>query len=282
MPEVPRPSYDYDVKKVVKAYERALKDVQAELNTLFLTDFERAQIVAVELNIRNIIGDLNKYSSEWATASVTKSATNGVADTIFALGLTETYAEALAIAKFNGTNKRLVAAAIADTQADLLAMTQNIERQAKLAIRRATAEAMRSQLTQGINGSRALSSVIRKQITEATDVAIIDARGRKWRLSHYTDVIARTNMMNAHREASINEALSEEAYYGVISTHGATDACRGYEGKIVKLFADAPGGYEYIGDIPRNRLFHPACKHLVSPLRDPSRTSESTRKVNGL
>lgn len=282
MPEVPRPNYDYDVKQVVKAYERALKDVQAELNTLFLTDFQRAQITAVELNIRNILADLNKYGSEWATVSVTKSATHGVADTIYALGLTETYAEALTIAKFNGTNKRLVAAAIADTQADLLAMTQNIDRQAKLAIRRATAEAMRSQLTQGINGSRALSSAIRKQITEATDVAIIDSRGRRWKINTYTDMLARTKMMEAHREASINEALSEEAYYGVISRHGATDACRGYEGKIVKLFADAPGDYPYISDLPKRDIFHVNCKHLVSPLRDPSRTSEAIRRINGL
>ena len=282
MREAPRPNYDYDVNRVVKAYERAVKDVHAELNSLFLTDFERAQIVAIEEDMRGILTELKRYGNEWSSVAITKSATNGVAATLYALELTETYEEALAIAKFNGTNKRLVATAIADTQADLLAMTQNIERQAKLAIRRATAEAMRSQLTQGINGSRSLSSAIRKQITQATDVAILDSRNRRWKVGHYADMIARTKMLEAHREASINEALAEEAYYGVISRHGATDACRGYEGKIVKLVAGAPGDFEYIGDIPRNRLFHPACKHTVSALRDPSRTSVEIRGINGI
>ena len=282
MREVPTPNFDYDVKKVVKAYEQALRNVQSELNSLFLTDFERAQIIATEENIRSILADIKQYGSEWSTVAITTAATNGIANTIFALGLTETYEEALTIVKFNKTNRRLVAAAIADTQADLLAMTQNIERQAVLAIRRAVAEAMRNQLAQGNNGTQSLSKEIRKQITQATDVAIIDSIGRRWKVSNYAEVIARTKMMEAHKEASINEAISEGAYYGVISRHGATDACAKYEGKIVKLVASAPGDFPYISDLSRKEIFHPNCKHTVSPLRDLSRTSAEVRRINGI
>lgn len=271
MREAPQPNYDYDVKKVVKAYERALKDVQREVNDLFLTDFERAQLIATERNIRNILSDMTKYSDEWASVAVSKSATEGIASTIYSLGLAPTYEEALKIARFNTVNKRLVAAAIADTQADLLAVTQNIERQAKLAIRKATAEAVRHTLTRGNNATQDIAKEIRQRIVQATDTAIIDARGYRWKVGNYADVVARTNMMNAHREASINEALSEGSLYGRISRHGATDACRQYEGKIVKLVADADGDYPCIGDIPRSKLFHPRCRHLVTPLRDPSK-----------
>ena len=274
MLEAPQPNYDYDVTRLVKAYEQALKDVQQELNVLFLTDFERAQIIAVEKVIRSILSDMTKYGDEWATVAMTTAATNGIASTIYTLGLASTYEEALKIVKFNTANKRLIDAAIADTQTDLLAVTQNIERQAKLAIRKATAEAMRYKLTRGINATQDISKEIRQRIVQATDVAIIDSRGRRWKVGNYADVIARTNMMNAHREASINEALSERSLYGRISRHGATDACRHYEGKIVKLVADAPGDYEYIGDIPRSKLFHCCCKHLISALRDPSKYNE--------
>ena len=274
MREAPQPNYDYDVKKVVKAYERALKDVQRELNDLFLTDFERAQLIAAERNVRNTLSDMTQYSDEWASVAVSKSATEGIASTIYSLGLAPTYEEALKIAKFNAVNKRLVAAAIADTQADLLAVTQNIERQAKLAIRKATAEAMRQTLTHGNNATQDIAKEVRQRIVQATDAAIIDVRGNRWKVGNYADVVARTNMMNAHREASINEALSEGSMYGRISRHGATDACRQYEGKIVKLVADADGDYPYIGDIPRSKLFHPRCKHLVTPLRDPSKYNE--------
>jgi len=271
MPEVPQPNYDYDVKRLVKAFEQALKDVQRELDALFLTDFERAQILAVEKSIRNILSDMIKYGDEWATVAMTTAATEGIASAIYALGLVNTFDEALKVVKFNTANKRLVDAAIADTQADILAVTQNIERQAKLAIRKATAEAVRHKLTRGINATQDLSKEIRQRIIKATDVAIIDARGNRWKVGTYADMLARTKMMNAHREASINEALSEGSYYGRISKHNAKDACRKWEGKIVKLVADAPGDYPYVGDLPRNEIFHPNCRHLVTPLRDPSK-----------
>ena len=275
MREAPQPNYDYDVKKLVKAYEQALKDVQNELNNLFLTDFERAQILTVEKSIRNILSDIAKYGNEWSAVAMTQAATNGIASTIYELGLTSTYEDALKIVKFNTTNRRLIDAAIADTQADLLAITQNIDRQAKLAIRKATAEAMRHNLTRGTNATQDLSKEIRQRIVKATDVAIIDARGNRWKVANYADMVASTKMMHAHREASINEALSEGSYYGRISRHGAKDACNQYEGKIVKLVANAPGDYPYIEDIPRKQLFHPKCKHLVTPLRDPSKYNES-------
>lgn len=274
MPEAPQPNYDYDVKRLVKAFEQALKDVQRELDALFLTDFERAQILAVEKSIRSILSDMTKYGDEWATVAMTAAATEGVASAIYALGLVSTFDEALKVVKFSTANKRLVDAAIADTQADILAVTQNIERQAKLAIRKATAEAMRYKITRGINATQDISKEIRQRIVKATDVAIIDARGNRWKVGTYADMLARTKMMNAHREASINEALSEGSYYGRISRHNAKDACRKWEGKIVKLVADAPGDYPYIGDLPRNEIFHPNCRHLCSPLRDPSKYNE--------
>jgi len=87
-------------------------------------------------------------------------------------------------------------------------------------------------------------------------------------------MLARTKMMNAQREASINEALSEGSFYGRISRHNAKDACRKWEGKIVKLVAEVPGDYPYIGDLPRNEIFHPNCRHLVTPLRDPRKYNE--------
>jgi len=271
MREAPQPNYDYDVKKVVKAYEKALKDVQQELNSLFLTDFQRAQLLVTERNIRNILSDISKFSDEWSSVAISKSATEGIASTIYSLGLAPTYEEALKIARYNKVNKRLVAAAIADTQTDLLAVTQNIERQAKLAIRRATAEAMRHTLTRGNNATQDIAKEIRQRIVQATDVAIIDSRGRRWKLSTYTDMLAREKMKQAHQEASINEALSEGSLYGRISRHGAKDKCRLWEGKIVKLVADAPGDYPYLYSIPKTEFNHVGCKHLITPLRDPSK-----------
>ncbi|SER87478.1 phage minor capsid protein [Psychrobacillus sp. OK032] len=285
MPDIPQPTYDYDINKLTKAYERALRDVRSELDTLFLSDFERAQIIATERNISRILSDMAQYGDEWAALTTDKAFNDGIARTIMSLHLAETFEDALKIAQFNGVNRRLAAAMIADTQADLLAVTQNIERRTRVIIRKASAEVIRAQTASGINGVRsiksALSKELRKQLGAEANEAIIDASGRRWKVSHYTEMLARTKLMQAQREASINEAIDEGAYYGVISTHGATDACRGYEGKIVKLIAEAPGDYPYIDELPRREIFHPNCKHVVSPLRDPSRTSADIRRING-
>lgn len=284
--EVPRPNYDYDVKRLSREYEKALKAVQSELNSLFLTDFERAQIVAVELNIRAILRDLNTYGNTWATAAITKSARDGVAGAIFALHLTETLEEAQKIARFNALNKPLVEALVADTKADLLAVTQNVERKTRAAVRQVTAQVMREKSAAGINGARslqqAMSRGLRDKLGQSADTAIVDSAGRRWKLKTYTEMLARTKMLEAHKEATRNEALSEGVQYGVISRHGAIDACRKWEGKVVAFSYDAPGNYPILDELPRNEIFHPNCKHLVSPVRRLDRLPADLLDLNGI
>ena len=280
--EIPHPEFERDIARLTKAYEKALKEVQAELNSLFLTDFERAQIIATEKQIQQILADLNEFSDEWASASIERAALVGIAGTIYALNLVDTYKEAEQIAKFSRVNKRLIDAAIADTQADLLAVTQNVNRQAKVAIRKATAEAMRAQLAKGVNATDNLSKAIRDRIVKATDVAIIDRAGRRWSVKSYSEMLAREKMKQAHQEASINEALSEGAYYGVISSHGAKDKCRLWESKVVKLVPEAPGDFPYLYDIPKTEFNHVGCKHVITGIRRLDRLPDNVKKKNGI
>jgi len=284
--QAPRPNYEYDIKRLTQEYEKALRAVQAEINSLFLTDFERAQIVAVEENIRAILRELNRYGNAWTTATITKSAKDGVASTLFSLGLAETYEDAIKIARFNSLNKPLVEALIADTQADLLAVTQNVERKTRAAVRQATADVLRTNTAAGINGTQTLQQEltkgIRKKLGSAADTAIVDAVGRRWKLNTYTEMLVRTKTMEAHKEATINEALGNDSQYAVISRHGAKDACSKWEGKVVALTPDAPGDFPYYGDLPRSEIFHPNCKHLLTPVRRPDRLPVDLRELNGI
>ena len=284
--EAPRPDYEYDIRKLTREYERALKSVQAELNTLFLSDFERAQIVAVEANIKQTLADLRKYGDRWARVTLTKSATEGVASTIYSLGLVETYEEAVKIARFNAINKPFVEAIIADTQADLLAVTQNVERKTRAAIRQATGDVLRAKTAAGINGTQSLQQALTKEIRgklgSAADTAIVDAAGRKWKLKNYTEMLARTKSLEAHKEATRNEAIGEGVRYAVISRHGATDACSRWEGRVIALTYDAPGNYPVLDELPRNEIFHCNCKHVISPVRRPDRLPTDLRDLNGI
>ncbi|MFF2890753.1 phage minor capsid protein [Paenibacillus sp. NPDC057967] len=264
-----------DIAELVAAYKDAVKRIRAELLSLDLTDMSRANTESALREVARILTSLNEESAAWVTQYVPESAKAGVAQAIVGLGVAETVKDAEKIAKFNRINSNMVAAAVADTQADLLAVTQNIDRRTKAVVRRVTAESIRANLTAGINGRRTISRDIltgmRRELESAIDTGIVDADGRRWKPEVYVDMVTRTKTAEASREAAVNEAIGRGAYYGVISTHGATDACSKYEGMIVKLTPDAPGDYRYIGELPRREIFHPNCRHSVTPLREPAR-----------
>lgn len=277
MREAPRPDYEYEISRLVSEYTRAMYRIASELERLDITDMSRASAQAALVEVVRILSELNGTSAEWVTRNLPVAATDGVAAAIFALGVAETFGEARTIAKFNRMNRAMVDAVIADTQADLLAVTQNVERKVRAAVRQVTAESMRANMARGVNGRRTISRDIldglRKKLGDSVNTGIVDAAGRRWRPEVYVDMLTRTKMMYAHMEATVNEAVAREAYYGVVSSHGAKDACRNYEGKIVKLVSDAPGDYPYIGDLRGGRdIFHPNCRHVVSPIRNPERS----------
>lgn len=271
MPELPTPNYDYDVAILRRYYEQALRDIQSELNKMSMTDFERAQTIATLAEVKKILAELDGNMAEWVSANIPQAAGDGVSYALVSLGLAPTIHEARNIVKFNKLNREFIKVIVADTQDDLLKVTQNVTKKVRTTIRQVTAEVLRSKNAKGVNGTASLTREILKRLDNATKQGIIDASGRRWRPEVYAETVVRTKMMDAHREATLNEAVGRDVYYGKISSHGAKDACARWEGKIVKLVPDAPGEYPYVGDISRREIWHPNCKHLVSPVRKPER-----------
>jgi hypothetical protein len=279
MVQAPVPTYDYEVSTLIKYYDQALQKINNELNRIDLTNIQRAHIIAVQKEISNAIDDLNGKVTQWVSTTIPVAAEDGVIIAIMSLGVADTVAEAQKIVSFNRMNRDFIKTAVADTQDDLLQITQNVDRKVRTAIRQVTAEAMRSNLTQGINTTdsikRDMLAELRKRLGDSLDTGIIDAANRRWNPKVYAEMVTRTKLAQTQRESAINEAVGRNANYGIISSHGATDACKNWEGKIVKLTADAPGAYPYYGTLPNREIFHPNCKHVISPIRRPDRYSDT-------
>jgi hypothetical protein len=271
----PIPTYEHDIAVLVGFYREALQKITNELNRIDLTNFERAQLLVVQKEIADVLADLDVRTKAWVASMIPKAAEDGIIYSIMALGVAETVAEAQKIVTFNRLNREFIKTAVADTQADLLQVSQNVERKVRTAIRQVTAEAMRSNLTQGINTTDSIKRDILRQLRErlgdSINTGIIDAAGRRWKPEVYAEMVTRTKLAQTQRESSVNDALGRNALYGKISSHGAKDACRNWEGKIVKLMPDAPGDYPYYGALPNREIFHPNCKHVISPVRRPDR-----------
>jgi len=269
---------EQQISALVAAYKDAIERIRAELLRLDLTDMSRANTNAALAEVAGILASLNAESAAWVAENIPEAARYGVAKTLVDIGVADSVKSAEKIAEFNRINRDMVAAVVADTQADLLAVTQNVDRRVKSVVRKVAADSMRANMASGVNGRRTISreilSGMRRELGTAVDTGLIDAAGRRWKPDVYVDMLTRTKIHATSREAAVNEAISRDALYGVISRHGATDACRKYEGIIVKLTPDAPGNYPYIGDLPRNEIFHPNCRHSVTPTRRPETITE--------
>jgi hypothetical protein len=271
----PTPTYEYDISILMGYYREALQKVSNELNRIDLTNFERANLLVVQKEIADVLAELDVRTSAWVASMIPKAADDGIIASIIALGVAETVEEARTIVVLNRLNREFIKTAVADTQDDLLQITQNVSRKVRTTIRQVTAEAMRANLTQGINTTdsikRDLLRVLRERLGDSINTGIIDAAGRRWRPEVYAETVVQTKLAQTQRESAINDALGRNAHYGVISSHGASDLCRNWEGKLVKLTPDAPGDYPYYGALPNREIFHPRCKHVISPVRRPDR-----------
>jgi hypothetical protein len=260
-------SYEDDVKDITESFGGAVDDIKREVERMELTN---AGANATIKKIGGIFGGLREKASGWVERVIPKAARDGVTRALGALGIGRKRDEEPPI---NRANREMMTAATQDVYADLLVVTQNIDRRTKAAIRKAVAEAMRANMAAGVNGRRTINAdtaaQIRKDLGAAVDNAIIDAAGRRWKVETYVDMVTRTKLMQATNDATINEALDRGVQYGVISRHGATDGCANWEGRTVKLTREAPGDYPFIGDLPRREIFHPNCRHTISPIRNP-------------
>ena len=261
------------VRELLALYSVSLEEIRAILNELYFSDAANISAQEYEKALQAVLDELTEKTDSWAEKAIMFSVFYGIAQTAFSLGKYKTFEAAFEEVSGKELTKihyNYMQSAIADTQADLLAVTNNVSRKTKALVRQTVADTLRKQLIKGDTSprqsQRLLDQALRAQLKEAANSVIVDAAGRKWQLKNYVELVARTKNMIVARDTSINEALSRQVYYGRISKHGAKDACRYWEGKIVKLIREAPGDFPFIGDIPNRELFHPNCKHTVSPI----------------
>lgn len=266
MTKPPNP-FEGAISRLVNAVKETTSSIRSTLGGLVGGLFRRKDTSAAIRESSKALVELNGELAQWTKENLTKAAELGAEQAWVAINFTS------AKGTLNDANKAMLDVAIADTQADLLAVTQNVDRRVRSAVRQAVAEVFRDNLATGANGLRTNKRDILKRLRDvlgsAVDTGIIDAAGRRWRPEVYVDMVVRTKLAETQRQSTINEAVGRGVLYGQISRHGATDACRNWEGKIVKLVPDAPGPFPYIGDLPRKEIFHPCCRHVVTPIRNP-------------
>lgn len=269
---IPRPDYSEEAEAIVEEYRKALREIRMTLLEIPENNVNlRAMLYVKEEQIKAILRELDGKAIGMTEKLILQAAEDGIANTLYSLGYADSIEQAAVLVAFGAINRPYVEAVLADTQADLLAITKNTERKTIQLMRRAMADGMREVFAQGGGQGDDVYRNVMSKIIDDGNVAIIDSAGRKWKLETYVRMATETKAMTAHRDAAINAGIEEGSHYALISSHGATDACQFYENTIVSLVGgsneyNAP----YVEDLPRNDVFHPRCKHVLTPIPDPS------------
>ncbi|PKJ52709.1 phage minor capsid protein [Bacillus sp. SN10] len=282
-----KPSYEENVGRLVSIYKNALLRLQKELDAVDITKLNSASTYALIRNLQEELLLVDKEAVEWVNENLLIASKDGIANSLVALEYVDSYEEALKVVKFNQANAFMVRKAVQDTYKDVLGITKNMNDNFVSEIRKISADVIAENIAMN-NKVQLRSKEMAKRIKElqdrlrdSVDVAIVDAGKRKWAVEHYTEMLARTKMMQIHDEACSNEAIGRGAYYATISFNASTkDACRHHQGRIVKLVNEAEGNYPTVDQLKMSgQIFHPNCKHFILPLRDPSLLSEWERSL---
>jgi hypothetical protein len=107
---------------------------------------------------------------------------------------------------------------------------------------------------------------------------IIDSAGRRWDLTTYTRMVAKTKLQQVQIEGAKMTARENDSDLAIISSHGAKDACRFFEGMIISL-EGRTRGYKTLEELRNsNLIFHPNCQHSVHPIGDVQALPEKVKQ----
>ena len=218
--------------------------------------------------------------------TVTRAFQDGQAGAIYAIGEATSLAEAASKASFSLLARHTVETLVNDTYNDLLIATQNTEKKIKQLVRSVINDTMRVKALEQLGRRTTRNAIIEKltqqglskKVTDEAWVGIIDKANRRWNLSTYAEMVVRTKLQQAHVEGIRVETLERGVDLAVISSHGAKDACGSYEGLVISMNGETPGYKTYQELRQSGKIFHPNCRHHISPIRDIKLLPDSIRQ----
>lgn len=278
--EVPPIKYDKDIERLVRYYRRSYSSLVKELVTLLdtqgFTDLANQQASIVR-QLSLILERNNEDVRPILEELIKDSYNKGQAEALVSLGKADTLAEASKQVAFTLISQQRLEALMTDTFEDLLSMTDRTSTQIKKAVRDVVGEAMRMNAVKSVGVESNKKDIIEKLLKQGFSKkvkknfkGVTDSAGRKWALDKYVSMVVRTKLQQAQIEGVILRSIEEGSDLAVISSRGSRDACKNYEGMVISLTGATKGLPRYQDLRGSNFIFHPNCKHTITPLYEVS------------
>lgn len=132
------------------------------------------------------------------------------------------------------------------------------------AYRQASLKALQEGMIGGQTGTEVSKSFL-ADLKERGITSFVDKSGRSWDMTSYADMVARTNTMEASKQATYNQMLEADRDLVQVSDHGEPcEVCEPWEGEVLSLSGENPN-YPSVSEAEADGLFHPNCLHDLLP-----------------
>ena len=278
MREIPPIKYDKDVERMAEYYQRSHLRVTEELVRLLETDSWNvlvSQEASLARQLQLIMHENDTAIHAEVDALIKKSHVAGQAQALLSLGEASTLAEATRGVSMSMFTQKSAEKMVQDTFEDVLALTSRTDKRIKQTVREISGEVLRMNAMNqsGLTDSRKaimnqlLKKGFSKKITKDFK-GVTDSAGRKWVLKTYVNMLTKTKISQAYSEGVRSECVERGVDLAMISSHGAKDACRHFEGMVISMTGATAGYLTYDELRNSNKIFHPNCEHTITPLRD--------------
>lgn len=278
MRTIPAIRYKKDAKRLAGFYRQAHSEVIRELMFHLENDSGDRYIqqeASLARQLQSILDDADERILPEVERMITESHHQGQARTLLALGDAKTLQEATKGITFSLFARESVNRMVEDTFEDVLSITNRTSNKIKKIVRDTSGEILRINAIQQIGYDTSRQQITERLLKEGFSKrinkdfkGITDSAGRRWRLDSYVNMLTHSKMSQAYMEGVRTESIERGTDLGLISTHGATDACSKYEGMVISLTGATDGYLNYDDLRASNEIFHPNCQHTVTPLRD--------------
>lgn len=290
---VPFPKYEDNLDELQKVYAQAMvKMGQLIENTDPSNPFQQEMFESLMNQHAVIVKELNEGSSKIVEETLRQAYEDGQLNAMVSMGMAPSIVEAKGNSGFSLLNRNRIDAMVRDTFSDVLRANSIMSEGIKRKIRNIEAQVMRENvaLQRGTVTSakdlrqRFLDAGFSKNLVEESWVGITDAGGKRWDLTTYTKMLARTKLQQAQAEGVRTFAEEHNEHdLAIISSHGAKDSCRHFEGMIVSLSGKTKG-YRTLAELKGSSLiFHPNCQHSVHAIGNldalPTKLKEKAKKA---
>ena len=267
-----------EIVRLIRFYEKAERELLNRVNRALLRGNSIEYLKQMKQAVDAILQSLREGNKTWCLEAIPRVYLDGVR---YADGLLKE-ARVEITTSFGAVHQSAAQVLAENVYQRLEDVTQVIGRQVNDIYRQLALENVRGS-TIGYDTWKQVAQQIRQQIAERGITGFVDRQGKRWNLSSYTAMVARTSTMEAHLEGTRNRLLEQGHDLVVISDHrGECELCRPWEGRVLSLSGRTPH-YPTLEEAKAAGLFHPNCRHaygLYIDLEDEDKGTERKQELS--